>query len=173
MKQFQAMSEPWQDIIHQALVRTNNGQTHYPVNNEQVMLSTGTKAGYHNLRAIELPFGRRIVVQEKDGFYSPIGVFKSHSEYDRFLDELRAKRPPHKTNYSAPLNADFEMDVDTAKVNVRQGTALARLITQAAHASGDLPRHDNIDFAAIASQKLREQIGASNGASAQPRAMAA
>lgn len=156
MQQFQAMSPIWQDIIHQSLVRVNNGQTQFPVNSEMVTLSVHTKSGYHNLRAIEMPFGRRIVVQEKDGFYSPVAVFKSHEQYDDYLDNLRAKRPPKKTNFTAALDTDFALNVDSEKVTVRQGTALARLITQDAHNSGVLPRHDQIDFAAIAAAQMRQ-----------------
>ena len=154
-KQFAALSPVWQGIVHQALVRVNNGETAFPVNNEQVMLSLHSKAGYHNLRSIELPFGRRVVVQEKDGFYSPVGVFKSHQQYDAFLDDLRAKRPQHKTNFTAKLDDDFRLTAESDKVTVRQGTALARLITQDAHSSGVLARHDHIDFGAIAFEQNR------------------
>jgi hypothetical protein len=146
LRQHQALTPMAQLLVTDAIKRINNTDTHYEFKNSYVRLSSDTKSGYHNLRAIEMTFGWRVVVAESDGFYNPVAVFRNHEQYDEFLDDLRRNRPQKRTKYPRPNEAMFDMPVDLTRIHIRPQSALSRLTTSAMRQEGRIGQHEEPDY---------------------------
>lgn len=150
LEQFHNLTPIAQNLVTQAVMRANNGDTDYRLKNSYVRLSKDSKSGYDNLRAIEMTFGWRVVVAENNGYFNPVAVFRCHDDYDTFLDGLRRTRPQKQKKYPRPNDAQFDIPVDLTRIHIHQDAPLARLATTAMRSEGRIGQNDVPDFAKMA-----------------------